>query len=727
MKAVPFCQIKIDGKKKNIIPNSEFIYSWLHEHKKLISRKKLELIFNIDTKNNRIAFNNKLKTMEKNGKIVSMSNGLYTVPDLLKLVSGQVIGHRDGYGFLRTSTFQQDIWISIKNMKSCIHGDFVLASVFFIPKKNKKEVRIVKILKPNNNIIIGRCEFKKNRCFVIPNDNRLAFVILVNKIEKNIKHGSIVSVKLLRRPIQQTEALGKILELLGDSMNIQLAIKIAVRSYKISNYWNKNIIKELESFNISTSNINTKDRIDLRSVPFITIDSQDANDFDDAIFCNQINNSIWNIKIAIADVSYYVQPGTEIDKEAQKRGNSIYFPSCTIPMLPEKLSMNLCSLLPNLDRLAFICEVQLSHTGQILSYHHYEAVIRSHGKMTYSEVYKIWQGDKLLMQKYNYLLVELNRLKQLHQFLYASKEFNTGIAFKIIEPKILLDSNGKIKNIYCRYNNDVHKLIEFCMIIANSVASIFLKKFKEPTLFRDHDPPSINNIDKLKVILKELNLNWPDKSVPTALQYNQLLNIASQRLDYDVIQIILLRSMKPALYDSHNRGHFGLSLFSYTHFTSPIRRYSDLLLHRSIKYLLKKNKNDFSKKNSLIGSFHYTNIEMKKLGLICSKSERCSDEAVRDVLDWLKCDFMFNKINHSFYGFIISITNMYIFIRLKKFLIDVVLNIASLDNDKYIFDAKRCVLVGQKTGLKYHLGDVLKVCIKSVHILQSKIEVVLLR
>ncbi|CAL4325641.1 Ribonuclease R [Buchnera aphidicola (Eriosoma lanigerum)] len=728
MTVVSAYHIKKNLKNKNILPDSQLIYNKLYKTKKLINRKKLALIFNISTTIHKNIFYKKLKSMEQNGMIVSQSKYFYTLPEFLKFFTGNIIGHRDGYGFLKTNISKQDMWISIENMKLCIHGDFVLATNSFSCKKNKIETKIIKILKPNIHAIIGQCIIKKNQILVVPYDNRFCFMILIISKVHTITNGSIVSVKLLRRSIRKSLALGQILRVIGHAMNLKLAIKIAIHNYSISDVWNQNIHKELNTIRCtSLSKIDFQNRVDLRHLPFITIDDDYANDFDDAIYCHKINSSTWNIKIAISDVSYYVHPGSALDKEAQKRGNSIYFPSRVVPMLPEQLSINLCSLLPHVDRLVLVCEVKLSTEGKIISYYHYEAIIRSHGRMTYSEIDKIWKGDKLLIKKFNYLLLEFNNLKNLYTCLNQSTEFKKGIFFNIIEPKFVLNTNGKIKNIYLQCGNKVNKLIEFCMILANTVSAMFLVKFHESTLFRDHDPPSINNIIKLKLILKELNVNWLIEKNPSIFHYNHLLKTISHRKDYHIIQLLVLRSLKQAVYDSENRGHFGLSLSAYVHFTSPIRRYSDLLLHRSIKYLLKNHKNYLSKNNSLIGRFHYNVNRISKIGNLCSITERCTDEAVRLVFDWLKCDFMHDKINHSFQGMIVSITSIGCFIRLTNFLIDVFLHISKLNNDTYIFDAQKYMLVGRYTGFKYHLGDILHVCIKSVHMINYKIEVDLLK
>ncbi|XRX42643.1 MAG: ribonuclease R [Buchnera aphidicola (Eriosoma harunire)] len=713
-------------KSDKVIPNSRSVYLWLYKHKKSISKVNLEKIFGINNNIKRISFYCLLKSMERNAIIVLTKDGYCTLPEFCNYFSGFIIGHRDGYGFLRSTSFsKQDIWISVENMKLCIHGDFVLASNNFVTSKNKIETHIIKVLKPNLMEIIGFCVFKKQKVFVFPYDSRFTFTILIIRGFKNVLHGSIVSVQLLRRPVHHVQALGKVTEILGNVMNINLAINIAIRTHSISNSWNKGIDKELSYIRTKISDQCIKDRIDLRCLPFITIDDEGASDFDDAIFCHKVNYMTWNLKIAISDVSYYVPPGSALDKEAQKRGNSIYFPSLTVPMLPKKLSNNVCSLLPDVDRLVLVCDIHLSLEGVIISYSHYEAVICSHNRFTYYEVYNIWKGDVDLIDQYKHMNVILDNLKKLYECLYFSKCFNKSIAFKIDEPKFILGINGTIKKIYKSSANAAHQLVEFCMILANSASAMFLEKFKEPALFRDHDPPTINSVLKLKLILKELNINWLHSDIPTAVDYNNLLKNISNRSDYAVIQILLLRSMKPAVYDCNNRGHFGLSLLSYTHFTSPIRRYTDLVLHRSIKYLLKRHVNHFSKLNSLVGNHHYRKYEIKKLAKICSINEKRSDEAVRDVVDWLKCDFMNTKINSIFYGMVINITHSGCFIRLNNILIDVFLNVSKLNNDKYIFNSKKHILVGQHTGFKFRLGDLLKVCIKSVNMLDSKIEVVL--
>lgn len=716
-------------KYTNPIPSRECILSFLRTDKDLINLKKIEKKFSIDNQESKKALRRRLRAMERDKQIIYTYNCCYVVLENINIVIGKVIGHRDGYGFLRSETLKEDLWLSAEQMKLCIHGDIILAHVIKSEKKGRSLAKVLKILKPNNVLIVGRYYIEKKIKFVVPNDNRFNFKIFVfsSTLTKKLSIGSVVVVKLNKKFLNKKNKIeGIIVEVLGGKeMQTTLATDIAIRTHSIPYIWSKEVKNQLYQINDKFDQKEFKNRVDLRHLPFFTIDEKDACDFDDAIFCKKKNSGEegWNLWVAISDVSYYVKPGTPIDQEALKRGNSVYFPSLVVPMLPEKISTDLCSLNPYSERLCLICEMSLSEEGELIKYKHYEAVISSQGRFTYDEIFKIWNGDIKLCLKYNKLLKQIKNLFFLQKTLKKHDVSKKGVYFDNIETKFVLDSNFKIKKIYQHIRNDAHKFVESCMILANIASAKFIKKYQYPILFRNHDRPDQDSIINCRIILNELGLSLSGGEVPESIHYSDLLKSIKNRSDYEMIQTILLRSMKQAVYSPENRGHFGLSLSSYVHFTSPIRRYPDLILHRAIKKVLSKidkNKKNLKKNNFFKSNLYDMNI--KKIGIHCSMTERRADEANRDVIDWLKCDFMEKKIGNIFTGVVSNVTSFGFFVRLNKYLIDGLVRLENLSDDYYYFDSIGLKFIGKSTKNTFRLGDTLKVKVVSVNLHQKKIE-----
>ncbi len=466
-------------------------------------------------------------------------------------------------------------------------------------------------------------------------------------------------------------------------------------------------------------------RVDLRSLPLVTIDGEDARDFDDAVYCEKKRGGGWRLWVAIADVSYYVRPGTPLDAEARSRGTSVYFPSQVVPMLPEVLSNGLCSLNPQVDRLCMVCEMTISSKGRLTGYKFYEAVMSSHARLTYTKVWHMLQGDQELREHYAPLVKHIEELHNLYKVLESAREERGGISFESEEAKFIFNAERRIERIEQTQRNDAHKLIEECMILANISAARFVEKAQEPALFRIHDKPTTEAITSFRTVLAELGLELPGGNKPEPRDYAELLTSIADRPDAEMLQTMLLRSMKQAVYDPENRGHFGLALQSYAHFTSPIRRYPDLSLHRAIKYLLAKEQGH--KGNSTeTGGWHYSMEEMLQLGQHCSMTERRADEATREVSDWLKCDFMQDQVGNIFSGVIASVTGFGFFVRLNDLFIDGLVHVSSLDNDYYRFDQVGQRLIGESGGQTYRLGDRVEVRVEAVNMDERKIDFTLI-
>ncbi|VFP87351.1 Ribonuclease R [Candidatus Erwinia haradaeae] len=715
-------------KYENPIPSRECILTNIKQRTKPTRREELAQDLGISGEEKTEALRRRLRAMERDGQLMFTPRSGYAIPKRSHLlITGKVIGHRDGFGFLRVLGRKDDLYLSSEQMKMCLHGDVILAQAMGVDRKGRCEACVVRIIEPRNSHIVGRCLNNTTGNFVIPSDNRLNFHILIQEKRKiGTDIGSVVVVQLIERPTRRNPAIGKIVEILGRKMDTNMAINIALRAHYLPHQWSSEIKKVIEKINTIIPIEDKHGRVDLRKLPLVTIDGEDSSDFDDAVFCEPQKEGGWRLWVAIADVSYYVRPGTLLDREAINRGTSVYFPSQVVPMLPEILSNNLCSLNPEVDRLCIVCEMIISSHGKLISYKHYEAIMNSFAQLTYNTVWKILQGDQQLRKKYKPIINNLETLHNLYLKLDQSREQRGGISFEMEEAKFIFNINHRIERVEKIVRNDAHKLIEECMILANIASALFVEKYNEPALFRDHDRPIDDSIKSFRSILNELGLTLLGGEKPEPLDYADLLKKISGRPDHEMIQSLLLRSMKQAVYDSENRGHFGLALASYAHFTSPIRRYPDLLLHRAIKYLLAKNMGNLKNQCTPTGGFHYTIPQMLQFGQHCSMTERRADEATRDVIDWLKCDFIKDRVGEAFSGVISTVTNFGFFVRLSNLFIDGLVHISTLNNDRYRFDSVGQRLIGAYSNIIYRLGDQVEVRIDSVHLEERKINLTLI-
>lgn len=709
-------------KYSNPIPSREFILDLLSKREKPASRDELAQALQIDGEEQHEALRRRLRAMERDGQLVFTRRQCYALPERLDLVKGIVIGHRDGFGFLRAEGKKDDLYLSSEQMKTCIHGDEVLAQPLGADRKGRREARIVRVLVPKTSQIVGRYFTDAGVGFVVPDDSRLSFDILIPPEETlGARMGFVVVVELTQRPTRRSKAVGKIVEVLGDNMGTGMAVDIALRTHEIPYVWPPEVETQVEGLSEEVPESAKTGRVDLRALPLVTIDGEDARDFDDAVYCEKKRGGGWRLWVAIADVSYYVRPGTPLDKEALNRGTSVYFPSQVVPMLPEVLSNGLCSLNPQVDRLCMVCEMTISARGNLSTWKFYEAVMRSHARLTYTKVWHMLQGDRELREHYQPLVKPIEELQRLYKALEQARSERGGISFESEEAKFIFNAERRIERIEQTERNEAHKLIEECMILANVSAARFVEKHDEPALFRVHDRPTTEAITAFRSVLAELGLELPGGNKPQPRDYAALLSSIADRPDSEMLQTMLLRSMKQAIYDPENRGHFGLSLASYAHFTSPIRRYPDLLLHRAIKYLLAKQAGDETQIKGN-GGWHYSMEEMLQLGSRCSMAERRADEATREVTDWLKCDFMLDQVGQTFSGVIASVTGFGFFVRLNELFIDGLVHVSSLDNDYYRFDQVGQRLTGESSGQTYRLGDKVAVRVEAVNMDERKID-----
>lgn len=686
-----------------------------------------------------VGLKRRLRAMENSGQLVFNKFKQYAIPEKSSLLTGKVLGHRDGFGFFSPDDESmkdkrgKDFYISSHEMQRVFHGDIVQAIlVDRTDRKGRKEVKILEVIEPRKAPIVGRFYVDHHVCSVVPEDTKIKQEILIDpKAKLGARHGEMVVIDLVQRPTKRSHAIGKVIEVLGDHMAPGMEIEIALRAHDLPHQFPHTVQAEVASIADEVEESAKLPRTDLRGLPLVTIDGEDARDFDDAVYCQPKKSGGWRLWVAIADVSYYVRHGSALDDEAISRGNSVYFPSQVIPMLPEKLSNGLCSLNPDVDRLCMVCEMTVSASGKLSGSQFYPAVMRSHARFTYSKVAAILDSEnnkdgQQLRDEYSARVPDLENLKDMYLALSDARNKRGAIAFETQESLFLFNEDKKIDSIVPLIRNDAHKIIEECMILANVATAKFIEKHNKPGLFRVHDKPSEDKYTKFVSYLSELGIALPARETPEPSDYCDILAKVANRPDQELIQTMLLRSMRQAVYQSDNLGHFGLALQSYSHFTSPIRRYPDLVVHRVIKSILMEQAKEQEALNQIksanAGGYNYKLAEVIELGEHCSMTERRADEATRDVSDWLKCEFMQDHVGDTFTGVISTVTNFGMFVRLQDLHIEGLIHITSLGRDYYHFDDVRMCLTGENTGVKYRVGDVVTVQVAAVNLDEKKID-----
>ena len=709
------------AKYDNPIPSREFILQIIRTHNAPMTKEEIFVALGITDETRQEAMRRRLRAMENDGQLVFTKRKCYALPEKLDLLKGMVIGHREGFGFLQVEGKKEDFFIPNVQMQKVMHGDYVLAQPNGFDRKGRPEVRIVRVLEANKKQIVGRFFIEQGIGYVMPDDSRITRDILIpDNARLGARMGQVVVVELHPRTAPFFQPIGKITEVLGDNMAKGMEVEIAIRKHDIPHSFPSAVEKQLKKWAEDVPEEAKRGRVDLRDLPLVTIDGEDARDFDDAVFCQKQGKG-WKLWVAIADVSYYVRPKSALDTEAYNRGNSVYFPNRVVPMLPEKLSNGLCSLNPQVDRLCMVCEITISAKGKMTDYQFYEAVMNSHARLTYNKVAKILEKDTALCERYASLVPHLQDLHDMYQALVKARQQRGAIEFETIESKFIFNALGRIERIEPVVRNDAHKIIEECMILANIASANLMEKHQEPALYRIHAVPGEEKLTAFRSFLAECGLSLSGGNKPTPMDYAQLLEQIKPRPDHELIQTMLLRSMSQAVYSADNIGHFGLALEEYAHFTSPIRRYPDLTLHRGIKYLLAKQKGS-KRKTTDTGGYHYQLEEMDVFGAHCSSTERRADDATREVADWLKCEYMQDHVGEEFEGVISSVTGFGFFVRLNDLFIDGLVHISGLANDYYLFDMPKQRLIGENSGMIFRLGDAVKVRVEAVSLEQKQID-----
>lgn len=690
----------------------------------------------------------RISAMERDGQIKPDRQGRYLLCEQTgQFIAGRVSSHRDGYGFLIPDDASPDIFLPEKEMQKVLHGDQVLVRPQGLDRRGRIEGAIVEILSRANTHVIGRLLQENGVLIVAPEDKRIGQDISVVGPVGEAKLGQVVSIELVDQPSRFTKPAGKIVEVLGELDDPGMEIEIAVRKFGVPHIFSDAALKVAAKLPSTVRAQDLADRVDLRDVPLVTIDGEDARDFDDAVYCEpmKIGRTMgFRLLVAIADVSHYVKPNDALDVDALERSTSVYFPRRVIPMLPEKLSNGLCSLNPAVDRLTLVCDMVVTAKGEVTAYQFYPAVIHSAARLTYTEVAAILGNTKGSEAAKRPELVEhLSHLYQVFLALQKSRKIRGAIDFETTETYIVCNANGKIEKIIPRTRNDAHKLIEECMLAANVSAADLLIRHKHPGAYRVHAGPTTEKLNQLRTFLKQLGLNLGGGTAPQASDYATLMQQVKLRPDATLLQTMLLRSMQQAVYTPDNIGHFGLAYDAYCHFTSPIRRYPDLLTHRAIKAILQGKV--YEPKGIKIASLNSTvsNATRKQqakdkaagtqkreqdhtiwdaLGVHCSANERRADEASRDVEAWLKCYFIRDKLGEEFTGTISGVTSFGIFVQLDTLFIEGLVHVTDLGADYFQFDDARHELRGERTGRRYQLTDRVTVQVSRVDLEARKID-----
>jgi ribonuclease R len=647
-------------------------------------------------------FERALAELERAGDVVRNRAGSLLVAKRIALIAGRVEGHPDGHGFLIPDEPGNSIFLPAAEMRQLMHGDRAAARVTGRDHRGRAVGEVVEVLERANRRIVGRLHAEHGVLFLVPEDRRIAHDILVPPAEAGkAKPGQVVTVDLVAQPGTHAQPIGRVAEVLGHHADPGMEIEIAVRKFDLPHEFSRKALGASQALPDSVQPKDIEGRKDLRALEFVTIDGETAKDFDDAVVARREGKG-WRLWVAIADVSHYVRHGDALDRDARERGTSVYFPRRVIPMLPEKLSNGLCSLNPNVERLAMVCEMAITHQGEVARYEFYPAVIRSRARLTYTEV---WQ--KLSTEKPP---AHLQVLYDLFHALFAERSRRGAIDFDTLETRMMFDARGKIERIVPEPRNDAHRIIEECMLAANVCAGNLLHSRKQPVLYRVHDVPAADKVAALREFLAEIGLQLPGGEIPLPKDYARLLERIRKRPDFGLLQTILLRSLKQAVYSPSNVGHFGLAFDAYVHFTSPIRRYPDLLVHRAIRAVLNNHK--------------YSDIDWEALGRHCSETERRADDASRDVENWLKCYYMRDHVGGTFSGSITGVVPFGLFVTLDDYFVDGLVHISELGRDYFQFDAARHMLLGERTGKRHRLADRMTVKLVRVDLETRKIDFV---
>jgi ribonuclease R len=701
------------------IPSREAIVHLLTAAEGPMTAETVAAHLQLESFERREALGKRLAAMLRDGQLLQNRRGGYLPAARMDLIAGTVIANREGFGFLRPDGASgkasgDDLFLPPLEMRKVLHGDRVMVSVTGLDRRGRREGMIVEVLERRLTRLIGRFAIEAGVSYVVPDDERIQRNVQIPMDARlEARNGQLVVCEIVQMPDAHRPPIGRVLAVLGDKLTASLVVEAAIHGHDLPHVFPPTVLNEATAVPLTVTEAEIAERIDLRKLPLVTIDGEDAKDFDDAVYCEPNRNG-FRLVVAIADVSHYVRPGAPLDDEAQLRATSVYFPGFVVPMLPETLSNEICSLKPKVDRLCFVCDMQVNFDGEVTKSKFYEAVMHSHARLTYTHVWQaVGEGDAEAIERIGALLPQVQQLHQLYQVLAKARKARGAIEFESSEVRFVLGPQGEVVQAGMLQRNDAHKLIEECMIAANVEAARFLLKKKMPAPYRIHEKPPESKYADLLEFLKEFKLRMPAWAVLQPRDFTALLTKIRDRADATLLESVLLRSQSLAVYSPDNVGHFGLALESYAHFTSPIRRYPDLLVHRAIKHALSGAKP---------ATFVYSQSAMSALALQCSERERRADEAEREVDERYRAAWMEKHIGGRFDGTISGVTSFGLFVELDESKVNGLIHITQLPHDYYHFDPIRKTLTGERVGRVFRLGDRASIIVLKASLEDRKID-----
>ena len=702
------------GNYENPILSREGLLQFLRDADGPLSLDELAKALKLTAPDRYEALQRRLQAMVRDGQLLLNRRGGYAPTAALDLLAGTVVAHPDGFGFVKFETGGDDGFLNPSELRKCFHGDRVLVSVINLDHRGRRNVAIAEVLERRHTRITGRFNVRAGIATVVPDDKRLMHEVLIGPDDRNAaKDGQLVVAEITSPPESGRPPIGKVLVVLGDTLTPSKVVEMAIYGHNLPHEFPEPVLNEADAVPVDVPAGDLAGRVDIRHLPLVTIDGEDAKDFDDAVYC-EANAEGFRLVVAIADVSHYVRPGSALDDEAVNRGTSVYFPGFVVPMLPENLSNGICSLKPKVDRLCFVCDMQVGFDGRVTRSSFYEAVMHSHARLTYSEVWKVvGEGDEAQKAALGSLLPAIERLHQLYGILAKARAQRGAIEFESGEVHFELDARGEVIRGGLLARNDAHKLIEECMIAANVEAGKAVLREQVPAPFRVHDRPPESKYADLLEYLKEFSLSLPSYAKVQPKDFTNLLKKVRQRPDAALLETVLLRSQSLAVYGTDNKGHFGLALEAYSHFTSPIRRYPDLLLHRALKQVLVTASD---------GGFRYEAEEMTRLCLLCSEKERRADEAEREVDERYRSAWMAQHVGSQFDGVISGVTSFGLFVELTDSKVNGLVHVTQLPHDYWHFDPLRKTLTGERKRMSFRLGDPIRVLVLRASVEDKRID-----
>jgi ribonuclease R len=695
------------------VPGPNEILAALEQRGVPTSFAALAKSFSVKDDKLRAALKKQLGRMSARGQLIQNRREEYCLLNKIDALSGKVSAHRDGFGFLIPDDGSDDVFLPPHAMRQIMDGDRVAVHVTGTDRKGRPKGDLVEVLERGKDTAVGKFCSEQGLSYVIETSRSQQRFMVAPRDTAGAADGDMVKVAIVAYPTNRREAQGKVVKILGAPDDPGMLTTLAIESFGLRTGWPQEIEDATARLGSSVRAGDKQDRVDLRDMPLVTIDGADARDFDDAVYAEKAGSG-WRLVVAIADVSHYVQMGKALDDEARTRGTSTYFPDRVVPMLPEVLSNGLCSLNPKVDRLCLVCDMRIGASGKVEKSKFYRAVMHSHARLTYTEVNSVvGDRDAAARKKYQKLLAHLDNLHAVYKSFEKARSRRGALDLDIPEVRITMGANHTIETVAPVQRNDAHRLIEECMIAANVQAAKFLRRHRLPTLYRVHPQPNVDKFEELRLMLQELGFKVSAEARTQPRSLNKVLAELHRRPDFAVLATSVLRTMQQAVYQPANEGHFGLALDAYAHFTSPIRRYPDLLVHRGIGHILDGGKP---------GAFAYKMPAMEMLGKTCSALERQAEAASRHVESRYKCIYIQEHVGGEFDGVITGVTHFGLFVMLSDFFVEGLIHVTSLGNDYYHSEHGGLRLTGERTGHSFGLGDPIRVRVSRVNVEEARID-----